>query len=77
MHPDGEEIFFILEGAVEFTLLSATSIEKVKVRAGEMFVVPRQTWHRQTCDGVVTSLGATTGRTEHSTAVDPREQQHA
>lgn len=34
MHPDGEEIFFILEGAVEFTLLSATSSEKVKVACG-------------------------------------------
>jgi mannose-6-phosphate isomerase-like protein (cupin superfamily) len=72
LHPDGEELFYILAGAVEFTLLTASSTEKVKVRSGEMFVVPRHTWHRQTCDGVVTALGATSGRTEHSLADDPR-----
>lgn len=73
--PDGEELFYILEGSVEFTLLGDGVAENVNV--GEMFIVPRRTWHRQVCDCWVIAMGATTGRTEHSTAEDPRPGEYA
>lgn len=76
MHPQGEEFFYILEGAAEFTLLTENATEKLKVAAGETFVIPRKTWHRQVCEGLVISLGATTGPTQNSMADDPRREDH-
>lgn len=72
LHRDGEELFHILEGTVELMLLTATSSERVKVQAGERFVVPRQTWHRVACASTATTMGATKGRTEYSLADDLR-----
>jgi mannose-6-phosphate isomerase-like protein (cupin superfamily) len=72
LHRQGEEFFHILRGRVEFTLLSSDSTHRVSVGAGEIFIVPRNMWHCQNCEGVVVAVGATTGSTEHSVADDPR-----
>ena len=71
-HPDGDELLHTLEGEVEVTLLRDGGPTKTRVRAGSMFVVPRGLWHRQIARAAVMQWGATPGRTEHSTAKDPR-----
>ena len=65
MHPDGEELVVVLDGAVDFVLEAEGGFKTVAVAAGDVLVIPRGVWHRQLCHGQVKTLGATTGRTEH------------
>src|SRR5262245_46915323 len=46
-HPDGDELLFILEGAVQVTVLTDDGPHRETVSAGSLFVVPRGLWHRQ------------------------------
>jgi mannose-6-phosphate isomerase-like protein (cupin superfamily) len=75
MHPDGDEFLYLLEGAVTLTLLLEDSTREVEVSSGETCVIPRGVWHRQQSAGQVIMLGATTGTTKHSLALDPRREQ--
>jgi mannose-6-phosphate isomerase-like protein (cupin superfamily) len=72
-HPDGDELVHVLDGEVEITVLSKAGPEEITVRAGSVFVVPKNHWHRQHARQSVTQLGATVGATEHSHAEDPRQ----
>lgn len=41
-HPDAEELVFVIEGEIEHTLADAS----VRLRAGDVFIVPRGAPHR-------------------------------
>lgn len=72
-HVDGDELFYILEGEVEMTLLGESDSTVVTVPEGSVFVIPRATWHRLLAPRVVTVL--TIRACEHgpvSFAEDPR-----
>ncbi len=72
-HPDDDELLQILEGEVLVTVLTEEGPVETRVPAGSSFVVPRGHWHRQELRGKVLELYVTPGRSEHSTADDPRE----
>jgi mannose-6-phosphate isomerase-like protein (cupin superfamily) len=70
-HPDGDELLYVVEGAVEVTVLTDERSVSVGVPAGSVFVVPRSLWHRQHArDGA--ALLFATGATDVSWAEDPR-----
>jgi mannose-6-phosphate isomerase-like protein (cupin superfamily) len=71
-HPDGDELLHVLEGEVDVLVLKTRGRTRVKLTAGSVFVVPRGHWHRHEAKNMVLECGATSGRTQHSTADDPR-----
>jgi len=46
MHPDTDELLFVLEGSVTVELFDAGGNELVPLHAGSLVVVPRRRWHR-------------------------------
>ena len=50
MHPDGDEILFLLSGAVTVVLEDKTPPREVKLEPGQAIVVPRGVWHRVRLD---------------------------
>jgi mannose-6-phosphate isomerase-like protein (cupin superfamily) len=73
LHPDSDELLHVLEGEVQVTVLTERGPEHETVRAGSVFVVPRGAWHRQEARAPVVQYGVTPGRTQHSSAEDPRK----
>jgi len=71
-HPDADELLYVLDGAVDITLLTAGGPAQVSVAAGSAFVVPRGLWHRQLARPSVTLLAAVPDNSEISEADDPR-----
>ncbi len=51
-HPDSDEVFFIIEGAMKLEFREKT----VELNAGEMCVVPKGVEHRPICTREVTCL---------------------
>ena len=45
-HAEADELLYVLEGAVDITLLTDPGPTQVRVGAGSVFVVPRGLWHR-------------------------------
>jgi quercetin dioxygenase-like cupin family protein len=72
LHPHGEELLQVIEGAVEIELLTDAGAEIVALSAGMMLIVPRGVWHRHRVADHLAELYATAGSTEHSFADDPR-----
>ena len=48
MHADGDELIFLISGAVTVTLELADGDRVVNLGAGDALVVPRGVWHRLT-----------------------------
>ena len=71
-HPDADELLYVLDGAVDITLLTEGGPAQVSVTAGAAFVVPRGLWHRQLAQQGVTLLAAVPDNSEISEADDPR-----
>ena len=72
-HVESDEFLYVLEGAVEITLLTDDDSVQVTVTAGSIFVVPQGVWHRQLPRPVATLLSLIP--TDHgpvSFADDPR-----
>lgn len=46
MHPDADEILFLISGRVEVILEEGGADTVVEVRPGEAMVVPKGVWHR-------------------------------
>lgn len=73
IHPDGDELLHVLEGEVEVTVLTDDGPVRDVLRAGAIFIVARNLWHRQRARPSVTLLFSTPAeRTAHSWAEDPR-----
>ena len=65
-HPQGDEIVLVLEGSTTLYLLSGDEDEPVALYQGDLFVVPRNHWHRfETPDGVKI-MTVTPHPTQHS-----------
>jgi mannose-6-phosphate isomerase-like protein (cupin superfamily) len=45
MHPTGDELVIVLDGAVRFHLEHGTSVEEVTLHASQFVVVPAGVWH--------------------------------
>jgi mannose-6-phosphate isomerase-like protein (cupin superfamily) len=46
MHPDGDELLFLISGRIRVALEEPAGERIVELRPGESLVVPRGTWHR-------------------------------
>jgi mannose-6-phosphate isomerase-like protein (cupin superfamily) len=46
MHPAGDEVLYLLSGAVEVVLREKDDHRVVELSAGRAFIVPREVWHR-------------------------------
>ncbi len=75
-HVDGDELFHVLDGEVEVTLLGKDDSTRVTLPERSIFVIPRGTWHRADARRVVTLL--TLRGSDHgpvSFAEDPRVEE--
>ncbi len=70
-HPDDDEMLYVLEGAVEITVLTGGGPLTTLVEPGSAFVVPRGLWHKHHVPERLVELYATPGGTVHSDADDP------
>ena len=73
-HPDDDELLLILDGHADITVLTDDGPIVAPVKSGCAFIVPRGLWHRHTLHGTVKEFYVTPGRSEHSTADDPRTE---
>ncbi len=65
-HPHGEELVYLLSGAVDFVLERPGGVEVIELRAGSAYLVPRGLWHRQVVRAPGDVLFVTPGKgTEH------------
>ena len=76
-HVDGDELFYVVEGEIGFTLLHEhdEGQDEAVVSVGSIFVIPRGQWHCSTAREPVKVL--TLRATDHgpvSFAEDPRDQ---
>jgi mannose-6-phosphate isomerase-like protein (cupin superfamily) len=46
VHPDGDEILYLISGGLDVILEEADGDRKVTVKPGEAIVVPKGVWHR-------------------------------
>lgn len=66
MHPSGEELLAMLTGDMNLLLEIGGREVVVELPAGQAFVVPRGTWHRQVVRSPGDYLGVTYGKgTQH------------
>jgi mannose-6-phosphate isomerase-like protein (cupin superfamily) len=61
MHPAGEEVLYLLSGALDLVLQNSDGDRTVKLRSGAAFIVPRGTWHRGILRSPYTMLSITYG----------------
>ena len=50
MHPDGDELLFLVSGRVTVLLEDAEPVRKVALLPGQAVVVPKGIWHRVVLD---------------------------
>ena len=65
-HVNGDEIVYVLDGETTLVLLTDDGETAATMRAGEMLVVPQNTWHRFEAPKGVKVLTATPQPTDHS-----------
>jgi len=46
MHPDGDELLYLVKGAVDMILDEEAGERRLSLQPGQAFVVPRGVWHR-------------------------------
>lgn len=45
MHPNGEEIVYLLSGAMDLTLEKDGNLQNIELRSKGLVIIPRNTWH--------------------------------
>jgi len=76
MHPDTDELFFVLEGEAEFVLLEEEGPKTYRAEAGEIFAVPQGVWHKPGAPKGAKFFYLTPGKSLSSDMEDPREDDH-
>jgi len=46
MHPDGDELLYLVEGAIDVVVDQAAGERRISLQPGQAFVVPCGLWHR-------------------------------
>jgi mannose-6-phosphate isomerase-like protein (cupin superfamily) len=66
MHPEGDEILYLLSGAIDMILQTGDRERIVELRPGAACIVPRGVWHRANIRRASKGLFITPGRgTQH------------
>lgn len=74
-HPAGDELLYVVDGALDVTTLTAAGPEHAVVEAGSLFVCRRGLWHWPRPRGEVSLLSLTPGDGSMSSrAEDPRDE---
>lgn len=69
MHPEGDEIVYILSGSVDFLLEENGAVKKIEVRGKGLIVIPRGVWHTAKTNSPCTAMHITLGKgTQHRPA---------
>ena len=66
MHPDTDELLFVLEGSVTVEVYDADGNDTVPLAAGQMVVVPRGRWHRHVDAVDLVEMFHTPGQSLHT-----------
>lgn len=72
-HAQGDEVVYVVEGETTLFMLSADGERALTMRAGEVLVVPANTWHRFETPVGVKILTVTPQPTDHSREKPPPE----
>lgn len=73
MHPDTDELFYVIAGTFEVTILKPDGAEHLVAPAGSTLVVPRGLWHKPAAPEGASFMYLTPGQSLHSEADDPRD----
>jgi len=73
IHPKGDEIVQIVEGETLLEIIIDDQIVAHHLKAGNLLVVPQNSWHRFTSETGVKVWTATPQPTEHLHVDDPRQ----
>lgn len=74
MHPDTDELFYIIDGEAEITLLDEDGPDHHVAPTGTAFVVPKGVWHKPEAPKGARILFFTLGESVTSHADDPRQE---
>ena len=74
MHPDGDELLFLLSGRVTVVLEDAEPPRRVSLEPGQALVVPKGVWHVVLLDEPSQLLYATPGPGGEHRPLDARER---
>ena len=77
MHPDGDEILYVLSGAVSLRLELPEGDRHIALTAGDATVVPRGVWHQVTMEQPGQLLHITPGPGGDARARRPRDGSRA
>jgi mannose-6-phosphate isomerase-like protein (cupin superfamily) len=73
MHPDTDELFYIIDGEAEFVLYEASGPKSCVASAGNIFAVPKGIWHKPGAPKGAKFFYLTPGKSLSSEMDDPRE----
>lgn len=74
MHPDGDELLYLVEGQVDVALDEPTGETVVSLAPGDAFIVPRGIWHRVLVNDPCRLLFFTPGRSQVRRSKAPPRQ---
>lgn len=72
MHPDTDELFYVISGTLELELLTDSGTEHYSASANETMVVPKGLWHKPGAPDGAKFIYLTPGQSLHSDKADPR-----
>jgi mannose-6-phosphate isomerase-like protein (cupin superfamily) len=74
MHPKGEEVLYLLSGAIDLAVLAGDSERTVTLRPNSACVVPRGVWHRFIVHKPASILAITPSLGTQRRPVEPKRQ---
>ena len=72
MHPESDELFYVIEGVLEIKLLTDVGSEFYSASANETVVVPKGFWHKPGAPDGAKFIYLIAGQSLHSDKDDPR-----
>ena len=72
MHPDTDELFYMIEGEFEVTIIEDAGPTWYRAKTGATCVVPPGLWHKPSALSASKVLYLTPGQSLHSDAEGPR-----
>jgi mannose-6-phosphate isomerase-like protein (cupin superfamily) len=71
MHPNGDELHYLVSGDLDLVLVHDTGTQRITMQPGSMANVPRGVWHRIEARTPSRAVAITAGRGTQHRAPDP------